>query len=455
MMLKPFFSVSLVLFVSASAIAQQSVEILTHEVRIVDAQGKPVEGAYIDCWEINEKYFWPSKLVPRVPVKTDSNGIAKFPYPKEYSLWESPEVESVKLSTAHPDYMSKDVVVPVLVKDGKPFEIKLDKGSELKIRAIDEGGKPVTQPFAVMLTKAGLVSRWNRPTPDVAVSSAIADGMHQIMLVQPESNGRHLFSDVQVQMFNKTSKPIVELKDVELLPGAEVKGALAAEVPRPVRNGYVISVSVPMPANDSWDEKLPSLLYYDSTEIDQDGNFNFRSLPSTGEIQLIAICDGWVGQQETDSQFIVGETFEVEGNLSDVELKMQRTFDAKIRVIDEKGKPLAGVTIACSPNQLFNKGGSTWLGKRHDSLSSLRSQLMPEPSAAKGVDHNLYSGVTDNQGRLTIRNLPRGSWSTSFDAWTEPDSKLKIDVNENLEGKLPPEGQFEVEFDLKVQIKKD
>jgi hypothetical protein len=210
-----------------------------------------------------------------------------------------------------------------------------------------------------------------------------------------------------------------------------------------------------MPANDSWDDKLPSLLYYDSTEIDQDGKFHFRSLPSTGTLQLIAICDGWVGQQETDSPFIVGETFEVDGNLSDVELEMQRTFDAKIRVIDEKGKPQAGVTIACSPNQRFKKGGSTWLGKRHDSLSSLRSQLMAEPSAAKVVDHNLYSGVTDNQGRLTIRNLPRGRWSTSFDAWTEPESKLKIDVNENLEGKLPPEGQFEVEFDLKVQIKKD
>ncbi|MFO0943954.1 MAG: hypothetical protein U0930_24725 [Pirellulales bacterium] len=151
----------------------------------------------------------------------------------------------------------------------------------------------------------------------------------------------------------------------------------------------------------------------------------------------------------------MGETFEVDGILSDVELKMQRTYDAKIRVINEKGKPLAGVTVACSPNQRFNKGGSTWLGERFDSLPSLRSQLMAEPSAGKGVDHNRYSGVTDNQGRLTIRNLPRLRWSTSFDAWTEPNSKIKIDVNENLEGKLPSEGQFEVEFDLKVQIKKD
>lgn len=455
MMLKRLIAALLLGILTAEVFAQQQVEILTREVRVVDENGKPVADAYVDCWLINEKYFWPSKLVPRVPVKSDKEGIAKFSYPKDFSLLESTTIESVKLSVSHADFTRKDVIVPVPGKDGKPFEIALEAGTSLTIHAIDEDGKPVKQPYAVMLTKMGTVSRWNRPSPDVVNSRGLSDGLHQIMLVQPAANGQHLFSDVQVQMFSKATKPSIELKDIELLPGAVVTGALAADVPRPIRNGYVISVSVPLPSNDSWDEKLPSLLYYDSVDINQDGSFKFPSLPSTGTLQLIAVCDGWVGEQDKETPFIVGETFEIDGDLKDIELKMQRTFDAKIRVVDNKGKPLAGVTVACSPNQLFKKGGSTWLGERFDSMQGLRSQLMSEPSAAKSLDNNRFSGVSDEEGRLTIRNLPRGRWSTRFTAWTEPESKLRIDVNEDLQGQLPPEGQFDVEFDLKIEIKKE
>lgn len=454
MMLQRLIAILVFCTLGVGASAQEKVEILTREVRVFDESGKPVADAYVDCWLVNEKYFWPSKLVPRVPVKTDKEGIAKFSYPRDFSVLESTTIESVKLSVSHADFTRKDVVVPVPGKDGKPFEIVLESGSGLKINAIDQDGKPVKEPFAVMLTKMGMVSRWNRPSPDVVNSRSMTDGLHQIMLVQPSPNGQHLFSDVQVQMFSKATKPSVELKDVELIPGAAVTGALSADVPRPIRNGYVISVSIPLPSNDSWDDKLPSLLYYDSTDINQDGTFKFPSLPSTGTLQLIALCDGWVGEQDKETPFIVGETLEIDGDLKDVSLKMQRTFDAKIRVVDEKGKSLAGVTIACSPNQLFKKGGSTWLGERFDSMPSLRSQLMSEPSAARD-NSNRFSGVSDEEGRLTIRNLPRGRWSTSYDAWTEPESKLRIDVNEDLQGKLPPEGQYEVEFDLKIQIKKE
>lgn len=439
---------------TAGVSAQQKVEILTREVRVVDENGRPVADAYVDCWLVNEKYFWPSKLVPRVPAKTDKEGLAKFSYPKDFSLLESTTIESVKLSVSHADFASKDAIVPVPGSGGKPFEIALEAGSGLRINAIDEDGKPVKQPFAVMLTKMGMVSRWNRPSPDVVSSRGLSDGLHQIMLVQPAPNGRHLFSDVIVQMFSKATKPSVELKDVELMPGAVVTGTLSADVPRPIRNGYVISVSIPLPSNDSWDDKLPSLLYYDSTDINQDGTFEFPSLPSLGTLQLISVCDGWVGEQDKETPFIVGETFEIDGDLKDIELKMQRTFDAKIRVVDNKGKPLAGVTVACSPNQLFKKGGSTWLGERFDSMPSLRSQLMSEPSAARD-NSSRFRAVSDEEGRLTIRNLPRGRWSTSYDAWTEPESKLRIDVNDDLKGELPPEGQYEVEFDLKIEIKKE
>ena len=436
--------------------ADKPPEILTRSIKVVDQQGRPVVGAFANAWLINEQYFWPTKIVPNKEVKTGQDGIAQLQYPKDASLGikELP-VESIKLTVSHADFLSQDVVVPVSKAQDKPFEIQLKPGVSVTISAVDEDGRPLTEPFAVMTTAMKTAPRWHRSAPDKAHGSSMSNGNHQIMLVQPHKDGQDRFSSVMTYQFNLAKEPKVVMEEIELLPGISVKGKLQAEVPRPVKNGHVIAVCIPLPAGDSWDEKVPSLIYYHSANLREDGTFEFTSLPTTGTIQLICVCDGWVGLQDKSTPFIVGETFDVDEKPLDVELKMDRTFDAKIRVVDQAMQPVEGITVACSPNQMFKKGGSTWLGERFDSLPQLRNQLVDEPWTAPNDMENSFQAISDKQGQLVIRNLPRNRYSARFVAWASPSAGVKIEaLPDGAAGKLPDKDQNEVEIDIEVKVLK-
>ncbi|MFO0941924.1 MAG: hypothetical protein U0930_14330 [Pirellulales bacterium] len=429
--------------------AKNPIAVGTRDLKIVDAGGMPVGGVRVDGWLLNEKFFWQSDLLPRVPAISDKDGLAKLEYPK--SLGADLVIESVKCTVSHVDFLQKEIVVPVLGKKEEPFEIKLEPGIELTIRAIDEEGKPIKSPYAVMMSRVQAVIPWKRPAPDVVQCRSLQDGMSQIMLVQPKPDGKHLFSDVTLQAFNKASQPSVELKGVELLPGTKLKGKLSDQVPRPVKEGWVTCVSIPLPAGDSWDQKLPSLLYYSGVKIEADGTFEFPSLPSSGTVQLLATCDGWVGLQDKTQPFVVGETFEVEDTSQDIVLQMEATFDAKIRIIDSNGQPVEGVSVHCSPNQLFRKGGSTLLGERFSSSDTIDAQVSDEVKPARDVNMGRYSAVSDAQGMVTIRNLPRNRLSTSFAVIPTQKAKRKYLTNDRATGKLPGESEITVEFDITIE----
>lgn len=431
--------------------AKNPIAVGTRDLRIVDAGGMPVGGVRIDGWLLNEKFFWQSDLLPRVPAVTDKDGLAKLEYPK--SLGAELVVESVKCTVSHVDFLQKEIVVPVLGKNEEPYEIKLEPGIELTIRAVDEDGKPTKSPYAVLMSRVQAVIPWKRPAPDVVQCRSLQDGMSQIMLVQPKPDGKHLFSDVTLQAFSKASQPSVELKGIELLPGSEIKGKLSNEVPRPVKDGWVTCVSIPLPAGDTWDQKLPSLLYYDGAKIEADGTFVFPSLPSSGTVQLIATCDGWVGLQDKAQPFVVGETFEVEDTSQDIVLQMEPTFDAKIRIIDSKGQPVEGVSVHCSPNQLYRKGGSTLLGERFSSSDMINAQVSDDVKSAPARELKMgrYSAVSDAQGFVTIRNLPRNRLSTSFAVLSTQKAKKKYLANDRATGKLPSDSESVVEIEFTVE----
>lgn len=424
-------------------------EIRTCEVHIITSDGKPIADAIVVPGAINERYFWPWDQVPATPQKSNEEGLAAIGYPAHAHAEKIP-VESITMSVAHADYCGQRVVVPV-EPSGKPFEIILKPGIEFSIDAVDEDGEPVSHPFAVMFTKSVFGGRYHRPQPHLAQCRSIESGNQQIMLVQPDDNGLHRFSDVITYRFDVEKEPVVTIQDVEIRLGISVRGKLHSDVPRPVLNGQVVAVHVPLPAGDNWDAALPSLLYYDSVAINEDGTFEFASMPHTGTIQLIALCDGWVGLEEKDSPFIVGETFEIDDESLEVELEMKPTFDAVMRVIDKSGQPIAGVTVATSPNQLYRKGGSTVLGQQNSSIDGLKGQFQEIPTSSFRGLSKKYQAVTDKNGKAVIRNLPRNRWSTRFGVWSEGDQPTKIKMNEELEGKLPKDDQEQVEFDLVVE----
>ena len=76
--------------------------------------------------------------------------------------------------------------------------------------------------------------------------------------------------------------------DLRLKPGTRVVGRLADDVPRPVKNGRVVARIIH--GADSWS----NWNWYAKAEIDTDGTFTFDPLPPDENLQMIAICDGWV-----------------------------------------------------------------------------------------------------------------------------------------------------------------
>ncbi len=440
----------LVVSVSSFAVCYGQSEILPREIRIVDQEGKPIQDAVVDPWLINEKFIWPSKQVPRMPSKSMSNGIAKIQYPKVANLSEHLPVESIKITVYHADYCDAKAVVPAGEANEKPYEIKLSPGVALALDAVDEDGEPVSKPFAVLTTRMGALTRWNRPTLNEANCRSMKPGNQQIMLVQPSEDGLHRFSDVLSCRFDLENQPEVKLEEIELRPGIAVRGKLAESVIRPVIKGSVIAIQAPSPAGKTWDEDMPSLVFTSFADIHADGSFEFASMPNSGSIQLIAICDGWVGLQEEKSSYIVGETFDVADEVLQVVLGMNRTFDANIRIIDKNGQPVAGINAACSPNQLHLKGGVARLGQKFDLIAVLRGQIRNEINQAPTIHVPVFEGTSNLDGRLAIRNLPRHRESTFFKVTSEATSKIKVD--EMVKGILPRDDENEVAFDLVVEL---
>lgn len=187
--------------------------------------------------------------------------------------------------------------------------MKLRKGISLTISAVDEAGQPTKTPFGILISGSDLSEVWRRPEPHLATCSGINSGNRQVMLIQQAHDGRRFFSDVLTQQFNHAKEPEVTIEDIELRPGVPIRGKLDDTVTRPVRNGLVIASQAPLPAGDAWDEKLPSVIYYDWAGVKEDGSFEFPAMPDSGLIQLIGLCDGWVGTQE--NSMIVGQQFDM------------------------------------------------------------------------------------------------------------------------------------------------
>lgn len=426
---------------------------LTLRIRIVDEQGNPVTGAEAKFWLFNEKF---SLSLDGLKQGATSNqeGLCDLPYPELSGF----TIESATASITHPDFCTARPVVPVDAKADKPFEVKLKRGIKLTVSAVDEQGEPTKTPFGILISGSGSPSLWNRPEPQLAICSSLTSGNRQIMLVQQTDDGRRLFSDVLTQQFNQEKEPEVRLDDIELRPGISIKGKLDSKVPRPVKNGFVGACQAPLPAGDAWDEALPSVMYHDWVEVQEDGSFEFPSMPDLGTIQLIGVCDGWVGVQEGSR--VVGEQFEVESDLLELTLAMQPTFDVKFKVLDKEGKPVAGATAICSPNQVWFKGGSTILGARFRSAELLTSELKSKSSSKKtdsseAGTHNIqnsvekFRAVSDQDGNMTLSNLPREPGGQQIMIFHENGASLEKDVE------LPAEGENQVDVEVVLDMNSD
>lgn len=389
-------------------------ELKPFKVRVVDEEKQPVAGAKIiasglRCYEQpGSAFFWPTTLVPRMNYLTDQNGEIEIQYPAKFgsaAFWLTPS--KLILRFQHADFVAGELEVDPANEEA---EQTLRKGCRAAFRSVDESGAAVSK-AAVLMAGKGAEAIWKMKDGTVS-SGGIPKGTWQTMLVSPSADGRHLFSDIIDFVADPGDAPNVQ--DVTLRPGLVVRGALSANVPRPIKNASLSVWCLPKPAGEGFDNQ-PSQGWAETAKINEDGTFEFLSLPRGGRIQMFALCDGWV-IEGNENGFIVGNEFdvtEVKGGTNQLEgvvLEMEQAGTVEVLVLGPDGKPLEGAEVSTSPNQKMNLYGTTILGSPHRSMAMVDLQI--SGTAIPAYDYKKerrYLQMTDKHGKATIREIPLNS----------------------------------------------
>lgn len=384
-------------------------------VLLRDERGDPIPHAEVMPYAMRMREggghgYWNRKVYgPPKSALSNENGEAVIQYPGHVRV--EPNIMTTSLvtfSVTHTDFVKKTVHFQL---GPEKAEVTLEAGCEVELSAVDTDRQPI-EGFGVLIAGPYSPELWAEGKEGTRRSRAIKDGTWQTMLVKLRKDEPALFSSVVPLRVRPAQR--VRLRNLQMQPGTKVHGILSDNVPRPVK-GYVVATSVPLPAEDSWKEKDPSLTWHDWVEVGADGSFELESLPRSGELQLIAICEGWLSSTVSDDpvarSLVAGQVFDIEGDEQSVVVKMEPTGTLEVSLVAEDGQPFTEGRISSWPNQHYLKGGNTLLGNRFRSALQIQNQLLPPDARISYPDDELqlpYIREVGPDGTATLKGLPVG-----------------------------------------------
>lgn len=380
----------------SNCIAQEAADGKTAEADFVMAElkvvltgsdGEAVVGALVmpyamEMVEIDGHGFWDDQKfgVPKDYV-SDAQGVATIRYPASEGMGQRGKLTTklVTFQIEHTDYVQQVVhceLGPDLEHPIASTDVQLKKGCEVELAAINSKAEKITE-FGILMAGRSAADLWATTEDGGKRTSAVNDGTWQTMLVAPQKDGPTLFSGLLPLRVRPSQA--VRLRNVLLTPGTVVHGQLSDVVPRPVRNGQVITTTAPKPAGDSYAEQDPSLVWIESAAINEDGTFTLPSIPRSGKIQVIAVCDDFVCKTTMPDarSFVMGQLFDVVDGAMTVTIDMEATASVELTIRRPDGSLLESGIVSATPNQKFYLGGSTFLGESFSSLDSIQRQMLP------------------------------------------------------------------------------
>ncbi len=410
--------ITLLLFiVSLTAFAAHSQEPKTPRlaeltVTVNDERGDPIADAAVTAYgmgfeEGTGKGMWDSDaLGPPTAQRTNDQGQVVVKYPVNVPFQKMMlTTNSVLLSVSHYDYVQKTIEKRL---ENQPTEVTLKRGCDIQLSAVDQNQQAVTE-FAVMMAGPYTPKHWIDNDTGGRRTGAASDGNWQTMIVKPQPDGATLFSGV-LRLRVRPSQA-VRVQNVRIKPGTQVTGKLSDNVPRPVKNGYVVTTTVPKPAGESSSPDNPSLRWQQTSPISEDGTFELKSIPSSGKLQVIAFCDGWLAKTVPAEKFHVrGQLFDVTKDKMNVTVDMEETGTLEVTVTKPDGKPLSSGTLSSWPLQLLYKGPEMSLGQTGDTMQEVTNQLLPIEKQvmhleAENTDLPFANQPVQN-GKAILRGLP-------------------------------------------------
>jgi len=371
------------------------------EGRVVDSEGKPVEGA-----EVRAASRSSQRLPFRVPSRDPRPADAYTAADGGFRLEDRAPGESIDLAVLHPSYgpgAAQGVVVPTT----EPVRIVLQPTSRVSGRALGKDGKGLA---GARVTLSEMVSM------SMGSRSMMRPGNWKSAVTDEE--GAFSFSDVApggvevradavrhqaAELKGLEAKPGQELTGIELvLPAAaSVEGRVVAPDGRPVPGAEVTVVS----ADSAGGFAFPDLF----AQTDGDGRYVLDGVPP-GSRTLEARAEGY-RRGVRDLEVKEGDTT--------VDFTLESGFQVAGRVVDEAGNPVASAQLLMVAGRSFT-----------DVLTAL--------SGADGAFH--FDGVQAGTFRLTARKIgyasnPQGDTVTVSNA-SVSGLEIKLAAGGSLTGKI-------------------
>jgi hypothetical protein len=412
----------------------QTTEAVELTFRVVTTRRKPVAGASVQPWAIG--YGSGSSLISKAaapPVTTDVHGEARIRLRLNGS---TPEAEllrhavkaglrAVALRVDHPDHPVWSEYVELA--GNRP--IMLSDSITIQARAhLEHETLPLQRLFPVLSGSLTSGANWNEQGGLLTIRRVDIDSEQPsrlLRVLQVPVDGPARFSEL-LDLKLHSENPISF--DLTMKPGVRVEGRLASSVPRPVREGHVVATAVHGEAgSNNW-------VWWATTEITPDGRFVLDSLPPDENLQLVALCDGWVSASPTlgenaayaarygfkdrnytklPPRFVCPRLVRLEGSVVETIVPMVRTARCEVTVTDEHGGPLANASVTFWPTQMFYNHVSNLVGTGIDGLANIRDQLASgkhrtTPWQRLSRHYRTYTAKTDARGVARVSEIPLG-----------------------------------------------
>ena len=387
------------------------VDVLSIQTILVDANDQPIAGVKatvngLRCLEDRGSWYgWPSPNIGKVQEsQSQTDGTVEFRYPVKFGVPEKwLTTTTLDISFSHSEFVANQTEITL---DKIPEKIKLQSGCKVQLNAIDGSGKPVERFFPIVASRDGLPN-WEF-APGSTKTGCMSKGKQMCMLVSPSGSGP-LFS--KLFEFETDSEKMVSIPNILVQPGKRVFGKLPDNVPRPIVEGSV-SLDILMSPDAPLGGREP-VEWTDSVAISEDGTFEFKSVPAPSQVQVIAICRGWLIRSAKEGR-VNGQTFDLLKEQSELEVtvEMEQTGDVHIELMSVDGESVVGAKVYTWPNKSLLSGGSTVLTSSWRSIDYIERLLKGETNFSPWDDEpstGRHYQISDNEGMVTLRDIPVGS----------------------------------------------
>ena len=385
------------------------VDVSSIQTILVDANDQPISGVkatvsgLCSLEEPHALHRWPSENIGKSQeLQSQTDGTIEFRYPVKFGTpekWRT--TTALAISFSHPDYVAQWTNNEV---GDFPKKIKFESGCKVHLSAIDDSNKPVERFFPFVNSRH---EAWTWEfTPGSAKTGCMSEGKQMCMLVSPSESGA-LFS--KLLEFETASDKMVSIPNILVQPGMRVFGKLPDNVPRPIVDGSV-SIDLGMTPDAPLGGRRP-ITWTDVTPISKDGTFEFKSVPGPAQMQVIAICRGWLIRSAKVGR-VEGKTFDLRKDQTELEVafEMEQTGDIRLELMGVDGESIVGAKVSIWPNKrgLYAQG---WLAETRRSIDYIDRSLKGETNSRRWDDEsstNRYYQISDDEGYVTLRDIPVG-----------------------------------------------